>query len=232
MPDDQYGRVGKALRMGTGPSDSDPSALATAALLREVAILKEQFKDQLQGEVKVLDARISAIDRATVVFEANLNRVPTEVQKEISHLESLIDERFSSAQQQVQSLDRQIALQLTERDVRSDKQTEAAQTAVTAALQAAKEAVAEQARSAALATLKSETAQMKAIEQLGELIQTATAGKDSQIADIKDRLTRIESLALGQQTVRTDQHMSSSFVVAIIAVLVALLSAAATFFHH
>jgi hypothetical protein len=48
--------------------------------------------------------------------------------------------------------------------------------AVDAALQATKEAVAEQNRSFALATDKSETATMKQIDALGLAIQTANKG--------------------------------------------------------
>ena len=107
--------------------------------------------------------------------------------------------------------------------------------AVDAALQAAKEAVAEQNRSFALATGKSETATMKQIDALGLAIQTANKGLDDKIADLKDGLTRIEGMDLGsnrhreqQLGERADTHGGNQNMIAIATAALAIVF---TFMH-
>jgi hypothetical protein len=105
-------------------------------------------------------------------------------------------------------------------------------------LQAAKEAVAEQNRSFALATGKSETATMKQIDALGLAIQTANKGLDDKIADMKDRLTRIEGMDLGsnrhreqQLGERADTHGGNQNMIAIATAALAALAIVFTFMH-
>ena len=56
----------------------DPTLLTTMALTREVAALKE-----------LLEARIEALGKAQALFETNLTRLPTEVDKQIGQLKEL-----------------------------------------------------------------------------------------------------------------------------------------------
>ena len=106
-------------------------------------------------------------------------------------------------------------------------------------MQAAKEAVAEQNRSFALATGKSETATMKQIDALGLAIQTANKGLDDKIADMKDRLTSIEGMDLGSSRSReqrlmerTDTHGSNQNIIALAAAALAAIAFVVSFMHQ
>jgi len=187
----------------------DPSELTTAALLREIQNLEEKLNIQIEGVVKAFTARIDAIDTATRLFSEDLVRVPTALDRAITTSRALTDEKFISVEQRIvalQTLKAQqfahIQQQLEERDERFNNQDQAAKDAVAAALQAAKEMMGEQAHN----------------------IRTITDANQTQIGDLKDRITRIEALAIGQATQKVEQHQSSSATVGLIALAVTILS--------
>src|SRR6478672_11107389 len=78
----------------------DPTTLTTAALLREIASLKE-----------IVFTRLDAMDRAMMVFSDAITRAPTDVDKQIAHLKELHQEKFES-----------IVKQFSERDARMDRE--------------------------------------------------------------------------------------------------------------
>jgi hypothetical protein len=163
----------------SGPGDSrpvpDPTLLTTEGIRREVGMLRE-----------LLETRLDGMDRAMALFQENITRVPTDVDKQVGHLKALHEEKFLS-----------IEVQFRERDVRTEQTSRDSKVAVDAALQAAKEAVGEQNRSSALAIAKSETATVKQIDQQGLLIATATSGLNDKIDDLKARLTLMEGRGSG-----------------------------------
>lgn len=65
----------------------DPTLLTTQQLLRELASLRELF-----------DARLGGMDRATVLLSETVNRTPTVIQTEISHLRELLGQRMDAMQ--------------------------------------------------------------------------------------------------------------------------------------
>lgn len=69
--------------------------------------------------------------------------------------------------------------------------------AVDAALVAQKEAVKEQTAASDRAIAKSEAATSKQLEQLGTTFTTAIAGVTTTLADLKERVSRIESVKVG-----------------------------------
>jgi len=174
MPEQQAG-----INPMSGPGDSrpvpDPTLLTGQLIAREVSMLQ-----------KLLETRLDGMDRAMALFQENITRVPTDVDKQVGHLKALHEEKFTS-----------IEVQFRERDVRTEQTSRDSKVAVDAALQAAKEAVGEQNRSSALAIAKSETATVKQIDQQGLLIATATAGLNDKIDDIKARLTLMEGRGSG-----------------------------------
>jgi len=99
----------------------------------------------------------------------------------------VIDERFSS-----------VALRFSERDIRFEQAAHDSRVAVAAALEAASNAVSEQNKAITASFLKSDADTNKQIDQLGALIQSTIAGINTQIADVKDRATRIEAEARGK----------------------------------
>jgi len=186
---------------------ADPTVLTTAQTQREVSALKE-----------LVFNRLASMEKAIEVSHADLVRVPTEVQERVGNLKELHETKIASARADSVNLHDNIAVQLVEReklvlekfasiqtqflerDVRTEQNARDSKVAVDAALQAAKEAVAEQNRSSALAIAKSETATMKQIDQIGTLIQTGNKAVDDKFDDVKERLSKIE----GQSTGRKD----------------------------
>ncbi len=94
----------------------DPSVLTTDLLRREVAALKE-----------ILTMRINAVEQANLKFSEGIERVPTQLDREIDKVTKLFSERFAG-----------IVTQISERDVRTNSDKEAAKVSVAAALQASK----------------------------------------------------------------------------------------------
>ena len=159
----------------------DPTTLTTAALQREVQALRELSRIQFEG-----------YDKAINLLQAQADKVPSiaVIEERVVSLTKLIDEKFRS-----------IATQFSERDTRTEQTSRDSKVAVDAALQAAKEAVAEQNKSSALAIAKREAATAKQIDQLGVAFSATTTGITDKIDDIKDRITTIEGRGVGRHDV-------------------------------
>jgi len=171
----------------------DPTTLTTAALLREIASLKE-----------IIFTRLDAMDKAMIVFSDAITRSPTDVDKQISHLKELHEEKFES-----------IVKQFSERDARMDREAASNKTSLDAALQAAEKAVNKQNETFALSINKSENATNKQMEQQATLIHTSNGALESKISDLKDRVTIIEGKSTGQQVAQTTTQVGHSFMVAV-----------------
>lgn len=154
---------------------TDPTFLTTQQLLREYTSLKE-----------LVFTRLDAMDKAMELFNANITRVPTDTDKQISHLKELHDERFSGVDKQ-----------FTERDVRTEQSATATKIAVDAALQAQKEAAGAQNESNAAAIAKSEAATAKQIDGIIALLNSSLKALDEKINDLKGRLDRGEGKVAG-----------------------------------
>ena len=187
--------------------DPDPTDATTRQLLREM----EHAQEMIAVRLEAVHTRFTAMDKAVELFAANLNRVPTDVDKQVGHLESLHGERFKS-----------VAQQFVERDPRTEQTSRDSKVAVDAALQAAKEAVGEQNKSSALAIAKSEAATTKQIDQLST---TFTNGLDSlkgNLDDVKERLTIIEGRTIGINTTNATHQTSSSYNLAVLMAVVVI----------
>jgi hypothetical protein len=163
--------------------------LTTAAILRELSSLRDTLVARIEGQRELFDARLLAMDKAIALFQVITDRQPEDVDRKVSNLQSLNEERFSSIQ-----------VQFHERDVRVEQTAKDTKTAVDAALAAQEKSAGKQAESFGLSIGKSETATTKQIDQLGMLIQQNTKASDDKIADIKDRITRIEGLGKGRDS--------------------------------
>lgn len=153
---------------------------------------------QLLREITALErlvfTRLDAMDKALALSHESLTRVPTEVDKQIEHLSQLVNEKFAG-----------ISQRFIERD-----------SAVTAALNAQREVLSEQSKSASLAIAKSESATAKQIDTQGVLIHTTTKALEGAIVDLKERMTRIESEDRGERTGKTTQSASVGVALSII----------------
>jgi len=171
----------------------DPTVLTTDQLRREITNTRQ-----------VIDVRIDSIEKAVLLLQTAIEKVPALIAADVSALRALQDEKFNSIQ-----------TQFTERDIRTEQAARDSKVAVDAALQAAKEAVGEQNKSSALAIAKSEAATTKQIDQITILIDTMRKGLDDKIDDMKERLTSIEGQKRGG-------HDAWGYVIGIMGLIVAL----------
>lgn len=201
-----------------GPSsrpDPDPTPRTIQNLQREIASLKELIFTRLDG-----------MDKALIVFTDTLHRVPSDVDRQVGALRELVYETFKSYDGMFSAID----TRLHERDVRFAQAAENNRDSVAAALQAQRESVTEQNRASETAIAKAETATMKQIDQIHLLLQTASAGLDGKINDIKDRMTkvddritRIEAQAVGQTTAHATRDTSQTQWVGVIGLVMGAL---------
>lgn len=160
----------------------DPTVLTTEALTRAV----QAERDYVDGQLDVLRERLRAIDMATRLLNETVNRVPTDVTKEVTHLRELMDERLTS-----------VGVQFKERDTRQERESRDNKVAVDAAFAAQKEAAAKQDEGNAKAINKSEMATAETINKLSELFRTSAGALSDKIDDLKARVGALENLKQG-----------------------------------
>jgi hypothetical protein len=187
----------------------DPSRLTTDQLRRELSALRE-----------ILQARLDGMDAATKLLSETVNRTPTVIQTEISHLRELMNEKLGSLGGQAEEKFASIGLQFAERDIRTQQASTASSQALAAALQAAKEAVFEQAQAAAKAAEKTELSFTKQIDQIGLRIDTVIKGYDDRLTELKERIDRGEGQSAGASGERTEQRLAIGSVVAVIGAII------------
>jgi hypothetical protein len=167
----------------------DPTALTTQQLLRELGALRE-----------LIGARLDGMDRAATVLSETVNRTPTVIQTEISHVRELVDERFTS-----------IALQFRERDTRTEQAAKAGKEALDAALLAAKELVTQQNEANRGEAAKTEQNFTKQID-----------AQAARIDELKERIDRGEGSASGSAQTRTEGRLDMGQVIQVLVVIVAV----------
>jgi cation transport regulator ChaB len=187
----------------------DPTFLTTEALARGLA----SERDYVDGQLDVLRERLRGIDIATRLLNETVNRVPTDVQREVSHLRELDEEKFSSVQKQ-----------FAERDTRSERESKDNKVAVDAAFAAQKEAAAKQDESNLKAIDKSEKATTETIKTLQDLFQTSVRALSDKIDDLKERVGKIESTRQGAGEARTERRSEAGQIWLAVGVAVAAIS--------
>jgi hypothetical protein len=164
----------------------DPTLLTTQQLLRELAALRE-----------LVFTRIDGMDRATALLSETVNRTPTVIQTEITHVRELVEERFNG-----------ITRQFTERDTRTDQAAKASGEALSAALLSAKELVAQQ-----------NNANTKQAEKTEQNFTKQIDAQAARIDELKERLDRGEGGTAGISTQRNDSRLNfNTFLTAIFAI--------------
>lgn len=96
----------------------DPSVLTTAQLLRAIAA----ERDITTGQIAVIKERLDAMDRATSLVAHNVDKVPSEITEQVTHLRDLNSERFGSITTQFDEKFKSVALQFAERDTRGERE--------------------------------------------------------------------------------------------------------------
>ena len=180
----------------------DPTVLTTAALLREIASLRE-----------ILEQRMNGIDQRIAQIRAEFDHLPSEARALVKHLVDLHDEKFRSIQ-----------VQFTERDTRTEQTSRDSKVAVDAALQAAKEAVEKQNQSSALAIAKSEASTVKQIDAIGAQMLDMRKALDDKSDDLKERVNRLEGVAVGGKGIKDESRANISLIVALVIAALAIAS--------
>jgi len=167
----------------------DPSSLTADKIHHDISALESILQSRIDGIQSTIEARLAAMDKASELFDANLNRIPTSVDRQVSQLRELHDARFKAVEQimaGVASLRDEkfasIQQQLDERDVRYSLVSSDAKTAVADALAAQSKAVEKQ-----------DASTQSAINKQSELFTGLTNSQTQQINDLKDRMTRAET---------------------------------------
>ena len=180
-------------------NNNDPTKFTTAQLDRAIDNIDRVYSTRLDG-----------MDEAVKVLSETVNRTPTVIQVEISHVRELTKAQLDSLQSTTTEKFASVTQQFLERDIRTEQAATANASALAAALQAAKEAVAEQANAAAKAADKTELSFTKLIEQTQLQITTVAEGLGDKIDDLKGRLDRGEGNSSGVQSV-TGTPFDASF---------------------
>lgn len=157
---------------------------------KAIHLAREADLRQQNGQIQVATTRLDGVEKAQLAFNEMITRVPSDVDKQVGHLQSLTEEKFRSVDREMRDREEAVNLRFAERDVRSERGARDNKIAVDAAFAAAKEAVAEQNKSSALAISKSEAATTKQIDQISVQIVTITKATDDKIDDIKADLNR------------------------------------------
>jgi multidrug efflux pump subunit AcrB len=195
----------------------DPSKLTTEQLYREVA----SIDGKIAGLKEIVFTRLSGMDKALDLSTEGLNRQPTAIDKAVDHLKDALSARMNGMDALREQKFAEIQMQFHEQSRRFDVTTQASKEAVEKALASAKEAIAEQNRASDLATTKSETNFTKQIDQQGTIIQNQAKNNDVQVGDIKERLNKLEGMALGKFDTEKAHRDNTSLYIALIAALIA-----------
>lgn len=198
----------------------DPTKLTTEALTREIdrvsaqlaseiAGLKELLEGRIGASTDIINARLSGMDEAIKLLQAINDRNPAQVDGKIAQAVQLINERFATTEMRFALQDEKfdsVQTQFRERDTRGERESRDNKVAVDAAFAAQKEAASEQNKSNTLAIDKSERATAETLNKQADLFKATTDGQGRELAEVKERLTRIESERHGrQETVGTVQ---------------------------
>lgn len=173
----------------------DPTVLTTQQLIREQLALRELLETEISSVAKandlhreIIETRLDGMDLAIRLLQDTADKFPARIEEKIVALSQVVEGKLETLVEKFESVQKQF----NERDVRTEQAAGAVKIAVDAALQAQKEAASEQSKSNAAATTKSEASTTKLIDAQAALIATMTKAFDDKIADVKDRITRVE----------------------------------------
>ena len=210
----------------------DPTALTNAAVLaatdlmrRETGALEDKLSERITGDMALGKARLEYLERM-------VNNRPSEIDFAVTHLKAFVESEL-----------RALADLSNEKFIGINNQFVQRDTAVQAALQAAKEAVGERNKSFSSATSKTGAYTGEQIKGLQTLIGATVQGYNTQIDDLKTRLAEISAALLSIQTVsakvdsaHTSQLSSSGLIIAfgglLVTVFVGVIGAASLVLSH
>ena len=184
---------------------------ATELLAATVGRVPSDTDKQVNALRELLASRIDGMDVATRLLAENIRQVPTDIDKAVTALSEILRSEIRSVQDVA-----------TEKFLAIDGTFASNALALTAALAAQKEAAAEQNKSNTLAISKSEQATKETSSANAQQTATSLASQAATIADLKDRVVRIESGAVGSAAARSETRLNAGQAVAIIGLIIAV----------
>ena len=148
---------------------------------RAIAGQRDLVEAQLEGRISTVKQRLDGMDKAIELFQKFTDKQPEFVRDQVTHLKELHDAEFKGIQSQL-TLAKEAAKQLDTVN----------QTAITSALTAQKEQAAETQKSSQAAIAKSEASTTEAIRALTATFNTAIAGLQRELGELKGRIDRGE----------------------------------------
>jgi hypothetical protein len=155
----------------------DVNELTTQQIWREVSLTKELY-----------NTRFDAMDKAIGLLQSFADRSPTI---------AVVDEKLTGLHSKIETLLKGVQTQFTERDARDDQKGKDSSKAIDAALQAAKELVAEKNNSNSEMIKKMESGFTKEIDATKLLITVNDNSTSDKIAALDKRLTEMNGHARG-----------------------------------
>lgn len=185
--------------------ETKPNPDPTIATNEAVERAMKSERDYVDGEIKVIEVRLNGIDTATGLRLSQFENLPAQMDEKVKHLEELTMEKFSS-----------VNSRFSERDDRTKAEGVANEVKVNAAF-AAQEKVAVQYNLASQASIdKSEKNTYELIKQNQETTKVALQSQSDQISDLKDRLTKVESMKLGGEETNATWKWAIGFGISLI----------------
>ena len=222
-PDDGQTTQHRMVGVGGSVPVPDPTLLTTQQLIREIKALQDIIEAKLAGTEKSLASLEILINEKIEAVVKRSDERHAAVQMQFAERAVRFDQAISGALEVAKAARDSLShktehvLELhNEKFASVGKQFEQNAVALNSTLNATKETFREQQNAAALAIAKSEGAMAKQLDQITALMHTAIAGIESKIADMKDRLTGLESRILGQGEQRVESRGSQTNVVGIV----------------
>jgi hypothetical protein len=174
------------------PPDEDPTALTQAAVERAASA----SRDYVDGQIGIIKERLRGIDRATVVLNDIVTKVPTDLQTAQSTILRLMDERDRRVAGEVGELDQRIEARFEANEKLAQTESNLNQTALAAAL-----AAQEKAAQIQVNTFDS------LIRGLGERIDR-TIDKNAELAQVASNALSARVTALSADVTRNQQQIA------------------------
>ena len=186
----------------------DPTLLSTAAIKQAV----ETVTTYIDGKVDVLIARLDGDEKAAALRLHALEEVPGRIREEVSHLETLHDQKFAQVAATFEERDKLAKRESDLNKVALDAAFKAQQEAVAAALKAQQEAAARQDEANQKAIDKSEVATSKTIDTNQTLASTRISALEKALDEAKSRITVLESVKVGNLEQRSEGRQSNAAI--------------------
>ena len=234
------------------PLDEEHALAANPSQITQTAIDKA-----IESAVSVITARIDGMQKAQDLFQADLTRVPTTVDRQITALRELLEQRFVGIEKEAVILNDGLAARhnaikeesatlkelitekiqvlasvTTERFLAVSAQFSERDTRTDQRAGDTKLAVDAAFAAAKEATAKIEAGFTKQIDAMNNIIDNKTANLSGGIADLKDRLTAMENRTVGMTTNREIAREDNKDSRSAIAIIISVVAVVATAFLH